>query len=420
MQVPMPFSSAVPQPHHEPNLSPYDDAVAGLREPFVIFDDGEGLVVWNGAFAELHRDECGVCVLRPGMSIDELSAWRLASGFFHSAHVHNLDTEPSVHKPGQGKGAIAYQLRDGRWMLVERYPLANGQNVGLWIDITNLKRTEMLLRETAERLSLREAELSETQAALEHTNEDLERRVEERTRELVTAQADILKKERLAAIGQLTATVAHELRNPMSAIRNTVFAMKEQQSRGQPVDLTRPLDRIARSVERCDKIIEELLDYSRSRELQREAVAFDGWLNDILAEVNLPAVELIREWAADNVKVAIDVDRLRRVVINLVENAAQAMAEHNGAEHKNDRAPRIVLRTRQIERAIELQIEDNGPGIPPDNLAKVFEPLFTTKRQGTGLGLPTVKQIVEQHGGAIVLESTLGEFTRAVIRLPLA
>ena len=77
------------------------------------------------------------------------------------------------------------------------------------------------------------------------------------------------------------------------------------------------------------------------------------------------------------------------------------------------------MRTRQIDDEIELQVEDNGPGIPPENLTKVFEPLFTTKRQGTGLGLPTVKQIVEQHGGIIALESTLGAFTRAVIRLPL-
>ena len=277
-----------------------------------------------------------------GMTVDEVSAWRIANGFFHARHQTSLDTEPSVHKPGQGKGAHAYQLRDGRWMLVERYSLGNGQNVGLWIDITNLKRTEMLLRETAERLSLREAELSEAQAALEHTNEDLERRVEERTRELVEVQADILKKERLAAIGQLTATVAHELRNPMSAIRNTVFAMKEQQSRRQPADLTRPLDRIARSVDRCDKIIEELLDYSRTRELQRETVAFDAWLSDILAEVNPPAVELVKEWAADQARVAVDADRLRRVVINLVENAAQALAEPTRWRAKRPRAGRLA------------------------------------------------------------------------------
>jgi len=121
------------------------------------------------------------------------------------------------------------------------------------------------------------------------------------------------------------------------------------------------------------------------------------------------------ETGAGETKVAVDSDRLQRVVINLVENAVQALAEHRSAAE-----PRIVLRTQTRSDALELQIEDNGPGIPAENLAKVFEPLFTTKRAGTGLGLPTVKQIVEQHGGTIMLESTLGEFTRAVIRLPLA
>jgi signal transduction histidine kinase len=118
---------------------------------------------------------------------------------------------------------------------------------------------------------------------------------------------------------------------------------------------------------------------------------------------------------AGETKVALDRDRLQRVIINLVENAVQALAEHAAAS-----APRIVLRTRVLDAAVELQVEDNGPGIPPENLARVFEPLFTTKRMGTGLGLPTVKQIVEQHGGTIALESAAGAFTRAVIRLPLA
>jgi signal transduction histidine kinase len=128
-----------------------------------------------------------------------------------------------------------------------------------------------------------------------------------------------------------------------------------------------------------------------------------------------PGTAITIEAGAGETKVALDGDRLQRVIINLVENAVQALAEHRSVTE-----PRVVLRTRTSSDALELQIEDNGPGIPADNLVKVFEPLFTTKRMGTGLGLPTVKQIVEQHGGTIALESTLGEFTRAVIRLPLA
>ena len=394
----------------------YDALLAELREPFVIFGRDERLVMWNRAYAEMHRDQNGHCILYEGLPVDELTAWRLTSGFFHPSDEHNSSTEPSASNPARGKGSSTYRIRDGRWMLVERYPLSDGHNVGLWIDITALKLAENALRESAERLSLREAELSQAQIDLEEINASLEERVRSRTDELFAAQGELVKKERMAAIGQLTATVAHELRNPMSAIRNTVFMMKDQQSRGQPVELGRPLDRISRSIDRCEKIIQELLDFSRSRQLQTDALMFDAWLRHVMSEFTAPpGMAIAIETGAGETKVAVDSDRLQRVVINLVENAVQALAEHRSAAE-----PRIVLRTQTRSDALELQIEDNGPGIPAVDLAKVFEPLFTTKRQGTGLGLPTVKQIVEQHGGTIVLESTLGEFTRAVIRLPLA
>jgi signal transduction histidine kinase len=397
-------------------LSDFDAAVATLHQPFVIFDAGERLIVWNNAYAALHRDRSGACVLRPGMTIDELSAWRLQNGFFHAAGAHSLRTEPTVHNPDQGKGALIHRLGDGRWMLVDRYPLPDGRNVGLWIDITELKNTEQRLRETAESLARGEAELSRMQAALKSANEDLERRVRARTDELVAAQDELVKKERLSAVGQLTATVAHELRNPMSAIKNTVFTLKDYSANKAP-ELERPLARIDRSIERCDKIIGELLDYSRARDLQKEILGFDPWLREVVTEIKSPPqIGLALELGAGNAKIALDSDRLRRVVINLVENSIQAFSEV-----EEPRVPaRITVRTRIIDQRVECEIEDNGPGISPENLAKIFEPLFTTKRYGTGLGLPTVKQIVAQHGGDITLTSTVGEHTRAVIWLPLA
>jgi signal transduction histidine kinase len=394
----------------------YGALVDELREPFVILDSAERLLMWNRAYAEMHRDPSGNSILRRGLPVEELSAWRLASGFFHTSDAHDITTEPTAANPGRGKGTSTYRLRDGRWMMVERYPLSDGHNVGLWIDITALKLAENMLRETAERLSAREAELSQTQTELEEINASLEERVRTRTDELLAAQGEVVKNERMAAIGQLTATVAHELRNPMSAIRNTVYMMKDQHSRGQPVAMERPLERIGRSLDRCEKIIQELLDFSRSRALQSEAQVFDTWLRGIIGEFTTPpGTAIALEASAGETKVALDSDRLQRVIINLVENAVQALAEHRSVT-----SPRVVLRTRTLSDALELQIEDNGPGIPAENLVKVFEPLFTTKRMGTGLGLPTVKQIVEQHGGTIALESTVGEFTRAVIRLPLA
>ena len=105
---------------------------------------------------------------------------------------------------------------------------------------------------------------------------------------------------------------------------------------------------------------------------------------------------------------------MRRVVINLVENAAQAMGDA-----ANTGGGSITVRTRASGGAFELVIEDTGPGIPGEVLSKVFEPLYSTKSFGTGLGLPTVKQIVEQHGGTVELSSQTGVGTRVVVRLPL-
>jgi signal transduction histidine kinase len=242
-------------------------------------------------------------------------------------------------------------------------------------------------------------------------NAALEQRVDERTRELKAAQDELLKKARLSTIGQLTATVAHELRNPLSAIKNTVFALKEMPG-AAGASLARPLARMERSVMRCNEIISELLDYTRLRELNCEARAVDDWLGELLDEQVVPStVTLARELQTDPALARFDPDRFRRVIINLIENSAQAFTDQAGAH--------IVLSTRVIDGAIAIAIEDNGPGIPPDTLARVFEPLFSTKSFGTGLGLPVVKQIVEQHGGTIELTSTVGIGTRALVRIPL-
>jgi len=241
---------------------------------------------------------------------------------------------------------------------------------------------------------------------------ELQRRVEERTAALKAAQGELLRKERLSALGQLTATMAHELRNPLSAIRNTLFSVKETAA-ASGVDLARPLGRVERSVERCDRIIKDLLDYTRIKDLHRNALAPDPWVGEVLDEQKLPeGVALIRQLDAKCL-VAIDTERMRRVIINLLDNAAQAMADRDGPH-------RITVSTAVAGQSFELKIEDNGAGIPADVLPKVFEPLYSTKSFGTGLGLPMVKQIVEQHGGTIAITSEHGKGTRVIVRLQTA
>ena len=238
---------------------------------------------------------------------------------------------------------------------------------------------------------------------------ELARRVEERTAEIKAMQNELVRKERLSALGQLTATMAHELRNPLSAIRNTLFAVKEMAA-NTGVDLERPISRVERSVARCDCIINDLLDYTRIKELHPTELAVDPWIDEVLSEQRIPAgIALTRQLDA-GCMVAIDLERMRRVLINLVENAAQAIPE-DAAER------RIAVKTTLAGDRIELVVADTGSGIAPDVLPKVFEPLFSTKSFGTGLGLPMVKQIVEQHGGTIAIASEIGKGTQVTIRL---
>jgi len=230
----------------------------------------------------------------------------------------------------------------------------------------------------------------------------------------LAAETELLKSERLSVLGQLTATVAHELRNPLSAIRNTLFNVR-QLATNAGVKLDRPIARMERSIERCDRIISDLLEVTRNRELNRADLRADRWLAEILAEQTIrKPIVLSTELGAPGAVVAADSDRLRRVVINLVDNAAQALAETPG-----DRSKRLTVRTTVSDRELVLMVEDTGPGIPPENLSRIFEPLFSTKSFGTGLGLPTVKQIVKQHDGIISVDSEVGRGTCVTIRLPL-
>jgi PAS domain S-box-containing protein len=248
--------------------------------------------------------------------------------------------------------------------------------------------------------------------------QELERRVAERTGELHHAQAELIRSERMATLGRITATVSHELRNPLGVIRNTMFTIAEA-VRAAGLKLDRPLQRVERSISRCDVIIGELLDYTRGAALRREPVLIDPLLAELLDEQKLPdGIALVRDLGAPGVVLSVDPHRFRQAVINLVENAAQAIKEH--VEKTGDTRPHSVLvRSRVAGERFEVLVKDSGPGIPEDVFPKIFEPLFSTKGFGVGLGLPTVKQILEHHGGDVAMSSRPGEGAEALLWVPL-
>lgn len=251
------------------------------------------------------------------------------------------------------------------------------------------------------------------------SRDELESRVAERTAQLVAMQETLLRKERLAAMGQLTGTVAHEIRNPLGVIAASHKTIERKIAAADPL-LDRALSRMGRGIERCQKIITELLDFARAKGLQLETRPFDPWLAEILGELAFPdGLSVKTNLGTQGAALAFDGDELRRAVINVVDNAVQGMGYENGAS-RPETAGELTITTGVKGGRLEIEIADNGPGIPEHLRAKVLEPLFSTKSFGTGLGLPTVKKIMDEHGGGLKLESGKQSGTRVFLFLPLS
>lgn len=251
---------------------------------------------------------------------------------------------------------------------------------------------------------------------LENHREHLEELVAERTNELHSAQDELVRKERLATLGQLTATVSHELRNPLGAIRPSLYII-EKKSDKDDERMQKAIQRVDRNVDRCDNIIDELLDFTRITKLKLELTRFDDWLDQVIVEQDVPdGIILKKNFNLSNVELSIDSDRLRRVIINVIDNGCHAMMDDNHQVVSSNAC--LTVMTSESEHHFEIKISDTGIGISKAVLDKIFEPLFSTKGFGVGLGMSTVKQIMEQHHGGIEVNSEENKGTQVILRLP--
>jgi PAS domain S-box-containing protein len=222
-----------------------------------------------------------------------------------------------------------------------------------------------------------------------------QRRAEQEMRDM---QKRLLRKERLATVGQLTATVAHELRNPMGTIQNTLYLLTRKLA-GEAPDTVGLLERISRNIKRCDLIISELLDFTRDREIRPVPTVIDSWLARLLDGYDCPdGVELVRKLTT-GVRVPVDIAYFESAVINVLNNAVQAAVD------KHPGGGRVEVDTVFENGRIGVVISDNGSGIAAEDSEHVFDPLYSTKVYGVGLGLPTVKKVMEKHAGEVSLES---------------
>lgn len=241
--------------------------------------------------------------------------------------------------------------------------------------------------------------------------EKLESLVEERTGELKEAHEELVQSERLATLGKLTATVSHELRNPLGTIKNTLFSFEDCLKNKDCTHMTKPLQLADRSITRCVKIIEELNSYTRVKELDLSEVYVDEWLSSVVMEQTVPEEISCELDLNSGVRASFDQEKLRQVIVNLISNAIDALHE------KPEGIKQLRISTHHIDHAYEIRIKDNGLGMSDDTLEKVFTPLFSTKNFGVGLGMVIVKNIVEQHHGEIRIESDQG--TAVTLLLPV-
>ncbi|TDJ64869.1 MAG: PAS domain S-box protein, partial [Proteobacteria bacterium] len=242
----------------------------------------------------------------------------------------------------------------------------------------------------------------------------LEELVEERTNELEVTHQKLVRKEKLATLGQLAASVSHELRNPLGTIGASLYTIAKTAEKNG-LDLGAALPRAERNLTRCDKIIDGMLDYTRVQELELTDIDIDDWCAYVLDEYSVPEnISVARELHCETTT-AVEPERLHRAVINILNNACQAMSDNGQCMEDN----RLLIRTVEKNARIEIQIIDTGPGIDDADFPKIFDPLYSSKTYGVGLGLSIVKQIMEQHDGGIDIASNDGRGTCVTLWLPI-
>jgi signal transduction histidine kinase len=231
--------------------------------------------------------------------------------------------------------------------------------------------------------------------------------------ETARVQAELRRNRALTAVGQMTAQIAHEIKNPLGSIRFAAEFLKRQAATGQPGDLS-TLEVIERSVDHLAAIVAQLSEFARPKSLSRNEINLNDLLDDLLPMVadrlSTKQMQISRQYNADIPNGHYDVTELKKLFLNLIINAIEASEPHSS----------IDLRTRlNGEREVLIDIVDHGSGMDAETQRRLFEPFYTTKEKGTGLGMAIAKQIAELHSGDLSVKSQTGAGTTATVRLPL-
>lgn len=267
------------------------------------------------------------------------------------------------------------------------------------------------IAELARDFNLMTERLRQSQQRLAGWNEELRLEVEQRTEDLRRLQTGLARADRLSSIGQMTAGVMHEIGNPLAAIKTKIQVAEEAEEFSE--SYRRLLDEIVSEVDRLTLF---LRSFSRLSRIDRPTFQMVDPMEIVESVVSLVSAQLRRKGLelrvmghSEPLKIRADANRLRQMLINLILNASDASQSGN----------KIIVEVALDGLGVSVSVIDNGSGIPEELLDKVIHPFFTTRAEGTGLGLAICKQIVEEHGGWMRLESRLGEGTRVTTFFPL-
>jgi len=277
-------------------------------------------------------------------------------------------------------------------------------------DITERKIMEKQLQEKNEELDAQNEELKATEEELRASNDELQAAHDK----LLETQEQLIRSEKLAAIGQLASGVGHELRNPLGAIKNAGFYIRRRVA-NTDLPNTEPrviefLDIIEEEVNSANKVITDLLGFSRVAKPTVAPANIAGIIEDALKYTPVPEnVTLVKDINNNLPMAMVDGEQIKQVFLNIALNALQAMAEKGG---------RLEIRATDKGKFVEVEFIDTGGGIPDSIKNKIFDPLFTTKAKGVGLGLSVCKTIIERHEGDIKVKSRVGKGTTFTLSLP--
>ena len=385
------------------------------------FDEERRLAAWNRNFAKI-LDLPDRFLAEPRTYADCVR-YLAERGEFGA-----VDPEAEVRRFTENAGHqwTAERTRpDGRVLEVRHNPVPGGGFVLIYGDVTERRRAEEAIR----------AARDTAEAAL---------------RELKAAQASLVHAQKMAALGQLTAGIAHEIKNPLNFVNNfaglSVELLDELKHTAAPVTaqlaeekrieldetidmLTSNLEKIAEHGRRADGIVKSMLEHSRGVTGERREVDLNTLIDEALnlayhgarAQDQRFNITLERDFDRDLASIELAPQEMTRVFLNLFGNGFYAANKHARENGGASFRPALKVSTRDLGEAAEIKIRDNGTGIPPEIKDKLFQPFFTTKPtgEGTGLGLSIAYDIVtQQHGGTIEVDSEVGAFTEFTVRLP--